>query len=172
MLSRALTLDERIRTSELFPRIRDAEREMIQNEIEFKKKRERQRKQRQKQHDLDLKELAMKEKAPIVQENHYFTGFVINKDPLCSKYMPFDTVYFPKLFNKTTAKAPPETLQNLWMLGFEDVAQRERQPKEAFVQAVSEMDISTQASSVEKKSKKKKNNKHKFIAIYSQKPVV
>ena len=41
--------------------------------------------------------------APPPKKTHakeYFTGFVLNKDPKASAYMPFDSVYFPKLFDK------------------------------------------------------------------------
>jgi hypothetical protein len=174
MLNRALTLDERIRQSALFPRIRDAEREMVQNEADFQKKREQQRKRREKQHNLDLKALAMKESAQAAQETHYFTGFVLNKDPSCSQYMPFDAIYFPKLFNKITQKTPPEAIDSLWMLGFEDHIQRENAPKGQFVQAASEMDTTVASVSESKKQEKKANGKkkHKFVAIYSQKPLV
>ncbi len=63
----------------------------------------------------------VKEAAP---QKQYFTGFVLNKDPLCSKYMPFDEVYFPKLFNGANADVGAETIENLWMLGFEDLVTR------------------------------------------------
>jgi hypothetical protein len=175
MLNRALTLDERVRQSELFPRIRDAEREMVQNEADFQKKREQQKKRREKQHSLDLKALAMKESAQATQETHYFTGFVLNKDPSCSQYMPFDEIFFPKLFNKVTQKTPPEAIDSLWMLGFEDHIQRVNQPKGQFVQAVAAMDTSTVGSPSNSKTKEKKTTakkKHKFVAIYSQKPLV
>jgi hypothetical protein len=176
MLQRALTLDERVRKSELFPRIRDAERAMEENEANFQKRRLEQRKRRERQHKLDLKALAIQEKPAIVQETNYFTGFVLNKDPSCSKYMPFDEVFFPKLFNETTKKTHPESINSLWMLGFEDHTQRELAPKPQFVQAAAEMDISTLGSdnnSEARKAKKpKKKNKYKFIGVYSAKPLV
>ena len=175
MLSRALTLDERIKTSCLFPRIRDAEVEMEKNENEFRKKRERERKMREKQHQLDLKVLALKgspKKIASEPQNHYFTGFVLNKDPACSQYMPFDEIYFPKLFNKETQQAPPETLQNLWMLGFEDHVYRSHQPKTEHANSSIEMDVSVASSPTKRvQPGKQKKNKHKFIAVYSNKPI-
>jgi hypothetical protein len=172
MLTRALTLDERVRKSELFPRIRGAENEMKQNELNFREKRDQQRKRRERQHKLDLKAVAAQERSSIVQENHYFTGFVLNNDPSVSKYMPFDEVYFPKLFNNSTRKAPPETINSLWMLGFEDHIQRGMQPKAQFVQKTAEMDISTlgsvaEASRQEMEEKNSKKSKHRFVAVYS-----
>ena len=167
MLNRALTLDERVRNSELFPRIRDAERGMVQNEIEFRKKREDERKRKDRRSKVDIKKLALQTdgRAPGQPETHFFTGFVLNKDPSCSKYMPFDEVYFPKLFNKTTQRAPPECINSLWMLGFEDHIQRELQPKPPFVQAVTEMNIGTlsdaESPQKQRKEKKKKKNKKK-----------
>jgi hypothetical protein len=128
MLPRVLSMDDRIKGSCLFPRIRDAERDMIKNEEEFRRKRERLKKHRDKQKNHDHKKEAPLgangKKIPIVQETHYFTEFIINSDPSASKYMPFDAVIFPKLFNKISAQAPPEAIDHLWMLGFEDHIQR------------------------------------------------
>jgi len=167
-------LDERVRASGLFPRIRDAEAEMVKNEIEFQKKRERDRKRKEKQRQLDLKILAVKDekpKKPIKSENHYFTGFVLNKDPSCTKYMEFDEVFFPKLFNKVTQKSPPETIQNLWMLGFEDHRYRSEQPKTEHANTMIEMDITASASPLKEEKKKRKKNlsQHQFVAVYSNK---
>ena len=176
MLSRALTLDERVRASGLFPRIRDAEAEMVKNEMEFQRKREQERKKREKMRKLDLKALATKGDAstsPVKPENHYFTGFVLNKDPSCSKYLPYDEIFFPKLFNKATQRSPPETLQSLWMLGFEDHIYRSNQPKPEHANAFKEMDTGVAAtpSKQDAKKKKKKKNKHQFVAVYSNKPI-
>jgi len=175
MLSRALTLDERVRASGLFPRIRDAEAEMVKNEMEFQRKREQERKKREKMRKLDLKALALKgdvSASPVKPENHYFTGFVLNKDPACSKYLPYDEIYFPKLFNKTTQRSPPETLQSLWMLGFEDHIYRSKQPKTEHANALKEMDTGIAASPSKQDTKtKKKKNKHQFVAVYSNKPI-
>lgn len=177
MLSRALTLDERVRASGLFPRIRDAEAEMVKNELDFQRKRDQERKKREKLRKLDLKMLAMKGDAtssPVKPENHYFTGFALNKDPSCSQYMPYDEVFFPKLFNKATQGSPPETLQSLWMLGFEDHIYRSKQPKTEHANVLIEMDTGAASSSPLKpdgKKKPKKNNKHQFVAVYSNKPI-
>lgn len=174
MLPRVLSLDERIRKSELFPRIRDAEASMLKNEEEFQKKRRLQKKQQQMKHKLDLKAAALADshQSPVKQENHYFTGFVLNKDPSCSQYMPFDEVFFPKLFNKVTKRAPPETINSLWMLGFEDHVYRERQPKVVHHEESTQMDVSTVASSSQKPDgAKKKKKHHKFEAIYGSKPI-
>lgn len=173
MLPRVLSLDERIRKSELFPRIRDAEANMIKNEQEFQKKRQLQKKRNELKHKMDLKAVALADDhhSPVKQENHYFTGFVLNKDPSCSRYMPFDEVFFPKLFNKATKRAPPETINGLWMLGFEDHVYRSLQPKEVHHDESAQMDVSTVVSSNKPEGAKKKKKHHKFEAIYSSKPI-
>lgn len=151
---------------------------MVQNELNFQKKRERDRKRKEKQHKLDLKILALKDekpRKPVTSENHYFTGFVLNKDPSCTKYMEFDEVFFPKLFNKATQKSPPETIQSLWMLGFEDHRYRSEQPKTEHANTMIAMDTTAVASPSKfkeaKKKTKKKSSEHQFIAVYSNKPL-
>ena len=135
MLQRIQTLDTRIKNSETFPRIRDAEEEMRRNEMAFlnklklkhsKKKRDLHNSKKKKV-NIVVNPTIKKEKAPLPQKQ-YFTGFVLNKDPLCSKYMPFDEVYFPKLFNESEAAVGPQTIDSLWMLGFEDLAKRRALP--------------------------------------------
>mmetsp|Transcript_17379 Transcript_17379/g.29368 ORF Transcript_17379/g.29368 Transcript_17379/m.29368 type:complete len:181 (+) Transcript_17379:119-661(+) len=178
MLPRVLSLDERVRTSELFPRIRDAEKGMLENELAFQKKRERHRKRLERQKKKDLKkdaEEADEQTLPSEPSTHYFTGFVLNKDPSASKYMPFDEIFFPKLFNKTTAEAPPDAINSLWMLGFEDHCQRNAVPNTAIQHT--EMVSSTLADPTKKSdteaiSKKKKNNHHRFVGVYRNKVVV
>ena len=131
MLPRIHSVDERIRNSELFPRIRDAELEMKRNEAEFlakiKLKNSRLKAEKHKKSKQTVKIVVNKSpekiKVPPIQKQ-YFTGFVLNKDPLCSKYMPFDEVYFPKLFNAADAYTGPESINNLWLLGFEDLSTR------------------------------------------------
>lgn len=171
-LKRVLSLDERVRKSELFPRIRDAEQRMLQNEIDFQRRRELERKQRERRQKVDVKSLALQDnRSPVKQRTHFFTGFVLNKDPAVSKYMPFDEIYFPKLFNKTTASAPPESIDSVWMLGFEDHIQRERQPKEKVVQTGGDMKISALGADAEKArldtDKEKKKSKYRFVGVYS-----
>lgn len=147
---------------------------MIKNEQDFQKKRKQQKKLQEQRHKMDLKVVAIDDHlSPIKQENHYFTGFVLNKDPSCSTYMPFDAVYFPKLFNKVTKRAPPETIKNLWMLGFEDHAYRSQQPKEVHHDEHTQMDVSTVVSidSSLKPGKVAKKRHHKFEAIYSNKSI-
>jgi hypothetical protein len=131
MFPRIQTLDARIRASEVFPRIRDAEEAMKRNEKEFfEKLKLKESKLRRKKEKLKKKQViiavnpTIQKIKELTPQKQYFTGFVLNKDPHCSQYMPFDEVYFPKLFNGTNAKTTPETIDNLWMLGFEDFATR------------------------------------------------
>ena len=90
--------------------------------------------------------------------------------------MPFDEIFFPKLFNKATNRAPPETINSLWMLGFEDHLQRTTKPAphhgadhdNDMPEAVVALDTTSTATP---SKKKKKENKLKFISIYSKKPI-
>jgi phage-related minor tail protein len=121
MRSRALDIDRKIRESEIFPRIRDAEKAMYEDEGRFIKRREKKRKKREKQ----LKESnfsplpKIKSLSPKKPAEDYFSGFVLNKDPGCSKYMPFNEVFFPKLFTNSENAHDPHSLDLVWMLGFQ-----------------------------------------------------
>ena len=155
---RCETVVDRVRKSQLFPRIRDAEVEMKRNEKEFqdhvhlrnfKKKQRKEYKERIKK-GLESPPLKQPKIIKKVEPKQYFTNFVLDKDPNASKYMPFDRVYFPKLFDEDTKNVPPESkfpflfislcllflvnfvpniiaiiiagLDSLWLLGFQDMA--------------------------------------------------
>ena len=119
MLSRNIKIDEIIKQSQLFPRIRDAEIEMKTNEEQFmehlklKKDKERRRKQG----------TLVTHKAAVVQDQ-YFSVHVLNRDPAASKYLLYDEVFFPKLFNEESRKAAPEGIDNVWMMAFRDMELR------------------------------------------------
>ena len=130
MLPRILTVDQRIRDSELFPRIRDAERAMIANEKAFRKSQKIKRKKEKKKREASAQTLvdgaivAVENNGEVMMRKEYFTAFELNKDPRCSQYMPFDEVFFPKLFTPKAELAPPESINSLWLLAFEDHANR------------------------------------------------
>ena len=137
MFPRIQTVDARIRNSELFPRIRDAELAMKKNEEDFQAKlKAKESLKKKKKMKKNKKEVVIvvnatpKKEKEIVPQKQYFTGFVLNKDPLCSKYMPFDEVYFPKLFNRADADTGANTIENLWMLGFEDLVTRKTEAQQ------------------------------------------
>ena len=114
MKARFSQVDSNIRTSELFPRIRDAELEMkiydkqlmsrLRGEVTKKKKKE-------SKHDEEPAEKSL------------FASFMLDKDPRSAQYMPYDRVFFPKLpdMNKTDNIAfVPDVMDNFWILGFQD----------------------------------------------------
>ena len=113
MKSRLTQVDSNIRTSELFPRIRDAELGM---------------KVYEKQLVSRLGE--MKAKKQILRMNNHqepekslFSSFMLDKDPRSAQYMPYDRVFFPKLpdMNKSDNIAfVPDVMDNFWTLGFQD----------------------------------------------------
>lgn len=139
MRSAVLTINDRVRGSELFPRIRDAEKEMkdkekdllqkIESAKKLKKKKLEAFKNRHKEEIIITKPWAPKEVLSPESAKQYFTGFVLDKDPQSSKYMPFDTVYFPKLFDKDTASMTADSIDRLWLIGFQDLAIHESNKK-------------------------------------------
>lgn len=139
MLPRVLSLDQRIKNSELFPRIRDAEKEMILNEKEFQRKRKKLLNLKKKKDNTNTKDLLQTSNnftiLQPIEQRQYFNAYTLNKDPSCSKYMPFDKVYFPKLFNHKhiIEKTSPDTLDSLWMLGFEDYLHRSVEDKKNII---------------------------------------
>jgi hypothetical protein len=138
MRQRALDLNQRIRESEIFPRIRDAEKAMAEEQVLFAKRREKKKKKRiqeQKRRDHSTVLPAIRNgstnnkspsKSPSQKQLDYFTGFVLNKDPRCASYMPFNEVFFPALFNVPQPDCPnPHSIDMLWMLGFQHDALHE-----------------------------------------------
>lgn len=119
MLTRNLTLDQRIKDSQLFPRIRDAEKEIKDNEYNFfEKVRIKKDKVRRRKEGL-----LITHQNNVVQQQ-YFSSHVLNKDPAASKYLPYDEVYFPKLFDETTKNIEPEGIDTLWILALKDLELR------------------------------------------------
>jgi hypothetical protein len=47
-----------------------------------------------------------------------FNTFVLNKDPDCSAYMPYNDVSYPRLQNEKREKQAFAELESLWMVGF------------------------------------------------------
>jgi hypothetical protein len=126
--SRVEELDRRVRESELFPRIRDAEVEMALNEKTFIKRQIARKKQREIKAKGEISNIP--KLPPITDTKEFFSTHVLNKDPSAAAYMPFNEVFFPRLFNPVTEKAPPHSIDELWMLGFQHEALR---PKELVV---------------------------------------
>lgn len=123
MLPRVLSLDTRVKNSELFPRIRDAEREMIQNEKDFQRQQYAKKKKRMRRQAKDTKlaiEESIKHPSTVEKIDDYFMKYSLNKDPRCSKYMPYNEVFFPKLFNLASTHVSPDAIGSLWMLAFQD----------------------------------------------------
>jgi len=133
-LPRILQIDQKIRESELFPRIRDAEREMIRNEKEFQKKRKKLLIQQNIKNNTSIQDMLRKNQEkmmmkkknsllPLIeppQPSNCFTMFSLNHDP--KNIDPTFDVYFPRLFNDdhTIIKARPDSIETFWMLGFID----------------------------------------------------
>lgn len=118
---RNAVLGERIKNSEIFPRIRDANASMAEDEKAFCK---RVQKKKEKKLKKSLKGVKLPVIPPPVQQKQdYFTEFVVNKDPSCSKYMPFDKVYYPKLFSNSSTGRAPNSIDMVWMLGFTHYAE-------------------------------------------------
>lgn len=127
MNERILSLDTRVRSSELFPRIRDAEKEMTKNEHEFRKRYEHKeylkrisnlREKNAKKEKKLQEDRQIKLPSKPLQRREYFASFELTKDPKSSQYMPFDKVYFPKLFDDDVKRT---SIDSMWMLGFQDL---------------------------------------------------
>lgn len=146
---RAKEMNQNIRNSEVFPRIRDTERLMIEDEILFRKRRERKKKKqenllKEQENGIDHSQYQEKNKKrldsthlpPITKKtvksdrngnnntispmkSDYFSSYVLNRDPNCSQYMPFNEVFYPNLFNPLIDSNNPHSIDLVWMLGFQ-----------------------------------------------------
>jgi hypothetical protein len=133
MKSRAETLTRRVRESELFPRIRDVEQAMLEDEKKFMERRLKRKKKRKKLQDKKVELPSIFDKwIPKDDEGenqlNFFSKFIVNSDPSNSKYMPFDEVYYPSIFNEDVRNCPPHAIDNIWMLAFEHL-ENEGRPK-------------------------------------------
>jgi len=125
-LPRILQIDQKIRESELFPRIRDAELEMIRNEKAFQRKRKKFLLQQKIKNNTSTQDMIKKQEKksvslPLISPpSNCFTMFSLNHDPK-NKDPMFD-VFYPKLFNDdhTIIKVRPDSIETFWMLGFID----------------------------------------------------
>ena len=123
-MNRAATLNRRIAESELFPRIRDAELKLKEDEGRLESKYGSGFVQTGSRAATAQGKIgANRVKIEQVETSEFFATHTLNKDPSCAKYMPYNEVHYPKLFGND--KMPPEILQDgLWMSGFIDRAIR------------------------------------------------
>lgn len=112
------SLTDRVRASERFPRIRDVEKLMKEEE------------ERQFVERVRLAPKGKKKQFRSFQEEHsgadYFSSHVLNSDPSCAKYMDYNEVVYPMMDGKWGADLQPsETLERLWVSGFLDQVNRD-----------------------------------------------
>ena len=138
-------VEERVRNSELFPRIRDAEVKAKANSKELKAQYdeyeamkmekmvfdpETERKKRTKKEKEDKKKNhnIKKKKDSSINTSHrgdeYFSTIVMNTDPEMKKYVDYSELHYPKLFG-SSMNLPPGSIDTVWMSGFLDRAQRD-----------------------------------------------
>lgn len=124
MLPHIAKLDDRIRRSDSFFRINEAEKKMKENEDLLHKKYAVKQGKKKKKPNSGHAEIAQKN-SDETTPNDFFSCFVLNKDPSAAKYMPYNEVLFPKITDEAAAVMPPDSLQNLWLTGFLDRAERD-----------------------------------------------
>lgn len=136
-LPRIASVDQRIHESEKFPRIRSAELAMKENEKRLKekygiitckknnfKKIPGYKKSIQNVESNDDDNQHFQPKSDLTDQAGFFTGHVLNRDRDIAKYLPYNEVFYPTLFEDV--KLPPEFIENgLWMSGFLDRAARD-----------------------------------------------
>ena len=147
MINRASTVNQRIRESEKFPQIRNAELELKENEARLKAKYGTEFVRTGKRAATSKGKIGSNRvKVDDAVTSDFFSTHVLNKDPECAAYMPYNEVHYPNLFSAD--KMPPEVLQEgMWMSGFIDRAIRGEDLGEK----------------VGKKKRKKKKDEPKFI---------
>ena len=93
----------KIRNSEDFPRIREAE-----NRVAKKKKKS------------PKSSLYTEENEQKNIPKPLFTGYILNEDPKVAKHMPFNEVVYPNIYNDEVVEDPSATLESYWVSGFVD----------------------------------------------------
>ena len=126
MADRAASLNKRVRESEAFPRIRDAEAELFAEEARLQDKYGREYVKTGVRATTAKGKIGTNRiKVAEAPEADFFTTLVLNKDPSCAQYMPYNEVQYPNIFRPGSDKMSPEVLQNsFWMSGFIDRAIR------------------------------------------------
>ena len=71
--------------------------------------------------DPTVKKVALVQEDEI--ENGFFTAHVLNEDPEMSKFLPYDSLVYPKPYE--VVKLPPEFIDKMWVAGFMDRANRD-----------------------------------------------
>lgn len=129
-LPRIETVNDRIRNSETFPRIRDAENSMKEFSSQWRLLKQYRANNTSKYAQRELPLIPKSEFSPPRisldcedPKQEYFNTFTLNTDKKCAKYMPFNKIHFPKTFG--FEDMPPESLDKLWVAGFLDRAQRD-----------------------------------------------
>ena len=117
-------MNRRIAESEVFPRIRDAELKLKEDEERLNTKYGKDFVRTGSRATTAQGKIgANRVKIEQLETSEFFATHTLNKDPSCAKYMPYNEVHYPKLFGND--KMPPEILQDgLWMSGFIDRALR------------------------------------------------
>ena len=121
------SLPSRVRSSERFPRIAEAEERL-------KKEAKKQKRARQRLKQKELKGEYYESDIDVIDgQASMFTSHVLNTDPELAKFMPFNEVVYPKLFEKKDASGDPSAiLDKMWVSGFIDRAQRDREKYEIY----------------------------------------
>lgn len=119
MLPRIETVNQRIRESELFPRIRDAEAILKADEQQKFRDRVRLAPAARQKTTTSFKE-------DFNEGNDYFSSHVLNSDSSSAKYMLYNEVVYPKMFQKwNTSVQSSEALERMWVSGFLDQVNRD-----------------------------------------------
>jgi hypothetical protein len=139
MFPRVVPVEERVRASERFPRIRDAEAAMKSHEQVIARKARKQaaklrraeeaRRERilnppsqQLQQDSAYGSEEPPMPDPDAQDN-YFTSFTLTQDPDVLKYLPYGELHYPKMYHTSGDNAGlREYLDGVWMSGFMDAS--------------------------------------------------
>jgi ribosomal protein L39E len=114
------TLHSRVRSSERFPRVAEAE-EKLKREIRKQQNNRLRVRRKQMKGEFYESELDKTE-----GQMSMFTSHVLNTDPELAKFMPFNEVVYPKLFKEQEEEVDSTAvLDKMWVAGFIDRAQRD-----------------------------------------------
>jgi hypothetical protein len=134
MMDTRMSLNDRVRGSGNYFRIRDAEREMLKKKAhddEAKVIRERKKKMQhrnimrlQNRNGDESSQSTSGKSRPIPSEpSQLFSKFVVNDNPKYSKYFLCDELLFPKII--LANKLGPNSIDHYWMSGFFDRQERD-----------------------------------------------
>lgn len=127
-LPRIYTVDKRIRESENFFRIKEAEARIVAGRKSLEDRIAATKKRKEKNKKLGILEQEDSHMLPEVTPPQFFSAHTLNTDPSLAKFVQYNELVFPKpydVLDGTGIKLQPDFIDKMWVSGFLDRSNRD-----------------------------------------------